>query len=113
MITMFKLIAQFVISGTVVVGATLVGQKIDQKWAGLLVAFPSWTIITFIFMSLNGKGLSLHEYLIASLIFMIPAAMFIASLLLFNRLNLWACLGCGLLIYLPCVFLTNRWLMIR
>lgn len=108
---MLKLIIQFVISGSVVVVATAIGQKVGQRWAGLLVAFPIWTILTYIFLNLSSKNISHHEYLISSLVFMIPAAIFIVSLLVFNRLNLWLSLVSGLVCYSITAFLINKWLM--
>ena len=48
---MLKIFLQFVISGLVVVCATALGQRVGQKWARLLVAFPIWTILTYIFLS--------------------------------------------------------------
>lgn len=106
-----KLIFQFLISGSVVVAATAIGQRVGQKWAGLLVAFPIWTILTYVFLVLGSKTSSYHEYLISSLVFMIPAAVFIASLLVLHRLNLWLSLVGGLVCYSLVAFAINRWLM--
>jgi hypothetical protein len=85
---------QFIISGSVVVAATAIGERVGQKWSGLLVAFPIWTILTYIFLSLNNKNVSHHEYLLASLVFMIPAAVFIVMLMmLHNQICGLACLA--------------------
>lgn len=82
-----KMIAQFIISGSVVVLATYIAPRFGQKWAGLLVAAPLLTLLTFIFLSIDSSSGSLREYLISALVFMIPAAVFIAMLLVLNRLN--------------------------
>ncbi|MEO6761226.1 MAG: hypothetical protein ABI220_02500 [Candidatus Saccharimonadales bacterium] len=85
---MLKTIIQFIISGSVVVAASYVAPKFGQKWAGLIVAAPLLTLMTFIFLSLNPASGSLHDYLASALLFMIPAAIFIACLLLLaNHLN--------------------------
>lgn len=85
---MYKMLAQFIISGSIVVLASYVSPKFGQKWAGLIVAAPLLTLLTFIFLSLDSRNGNLHEYLISAVIFMIPAAIFILCLLLFsNRLN--------------------------
>lgn len=88
MTTMFKIFLQFVISGSIVVGATYLASHVNQKWAGLLVAAPLLTLITYIFLSLNSSQGDLKQYLLSALLFMIPAALFIASLyVLSGRLN--------------------------
>jgi uncharacterized membrane protein (GlpM family) len=85
---MLKMIAQFIISGSVVVLASYISPKFGQKWAGLIVAAPLLTLLTFIFLSLDSRNNNLRDYLASALIFMIPAAIFIACLLLFsNRLH--------------------------
>jgi uncharacterized membrane protein (GlpM family) len=85
---MFKTTAQFIISGSIVVLANYVSPKLGQKWAGLIVAAPLLTLLTFIFLSMNPSSGSLQNYLTSALIFMVPAAGFIACLLLFStRLN--------------------------
>jgi uncharacterized membrane protein (GlpM family) len=76
------------ISGAIVVLASYVSPKFGQKWAGLIVAAPLMTLLTFIFLSLDSKNGSLREYLLSALVYMIPAAVFILCLFLFsNRLN--------------------------
>src|SRR3954462_10927047 len=85
---MIKMLCQFVISGSVVVLASYVAPRFGQKWAGLIVAAPLLTLLTFIFLSIDRSNGSLHDYLLSALIFMIPAAFFIACLLLFaDRMN--------------------------
>lgn len=108
---MLKLIFQFVISGSVVVAATAIGERVGQKWSGLLVAFPIWTILTFVFLSLNNKNVSHHEYLVASLVFMIPAAAYIVALIMLGKTNLWLSLGGGLVVYSTTAFFINKWVM--
>jgi len=84
-----QIILQFVIAGTIVVGATLISKSFDSKWAGLLVALPVMTILGFIFISINTTGTITQRYLLSALIFMIPAAVYILSLyLLFGRVSL-------------------------
>lgn len=110
-IIMLKLIFQFLISGSVVVAATAIGERVGQKWSGLLVAFPIWTILTYIFLSLNTKNVSHHEYLLASLVFMIPAAVYILVLMAFHKSNLWLSLIGGLVFYSAVAFMINKWFM--
>lgn len=95
---MLKALAQFIISGSVVVLAGYLSTKLGQKWAGLLVAAPLLTLLTFIFLSLDGSGGNLREYLASALVFMIPAAVFILALLVFSAhlnvmLNILVSLG--------------------
>lgn len=78
------IILQFLISGSVVVGATILATYIDSKWAGLLVALPIMTVLGFIFISLHNDAVTTQRYLISALIFMIPAAIYIASILLLH-----------------------------
>lgn len=110
---MLKLIFQFLISGSVVVAATAIGERAGQKWSGLLVAFPIWTILTYIFLSLNNKNVGHQEYLLASLVFMFPAAIYIGTLMIFNKSNPWLSLIAGLMVYSVSAFLINKWLMIH
>ncbi|MCK5107141.1 MAG: hypothetical protein KAQ83_00260 [Nanoarchaeota archaeon] len=80
---------QFLISGSVVVSATILSQYFDSKWSGLLVALPIMTLLGFIFISFNSNEVTTQRYLISALIFMIPAATYILSLyLLYGKLNL-------------------------
>jgi hypothetical protein len=78
---------------------------------GLLLAFPIWTILTYIFLSMSSKTTSHHEYLVSALVFMLPAAIFIISLLLLKSTNLWLSLAAGMVFYLIVAFLINKWLM--
>lgn len=88
------LIFQFIISGSIVVCATLISKNFDSKWSGLLVALPIMTILGYIFISLNTDNtdkIIAQRYLISALIFMIPAAIYILSLYLLNdKLPLYA-----------------------
>jgi len=85
----FQLILQFVISGAVVVGATLLSKHFDSKWAGLLVALPIMTILGFVFISTNTNFEVTQRYLQSALIFMIPAAIYILSIyLMLGKVNL-------------------------
>jgi uncharacterized membrane protein (GlpM family) len=95
-----KILFQFVISGLIVVLATYLSSKIGQKWAGLIVAAPLLTLLTFVFLSIDHSNGSLREYLASSLIFMIPAAAFILCLMLLSdRLNFIANIAASFCIY--------------
>ncbi|MCF7871997.1 hypothetical protein K9L97_03090 [Candidatus Woesearchaeota archaeon] len=84
-----QIILQFIISGAVVVGATLLSRTIDSKWSGLLVALPIMTILGLIFISMNPQLAVTQRYLLSALIFMIPAALYILSVyLLFGKVSL-------------------------
>ena len=85
----FQLSLQFILSGAVVVGATLLSKQIDSKWAGLLVALPIMTVLGFVFISLDSPNIAIQRYLISALVFMVPAAIYILSLyLLSSRISL-------------------------
>ena len=75
-----QLTLQFVLSGAVVVGASLIAKSMDAKWAGLLVALPVMTILGYIFIAMNNTPEVTHRYLVSALVFMIPAAIYIGSL---------------------------------
>jgi len=105
---MLKMLLQFVISGTIVVVATAVGQKVSQKWAGLIVALPLWTILVYVFLLLNNKTANHHEYLLSALVFMIPAAIFLTSLLALHRFNAYAGLAGGAILYAISALLVNK-----
>lgn len=81
---MLKIILQFILSGAVVVLASQLATKVDQKWAGLLVAAPLMTLLTFVVLSVGNSDTNLKDYLGAALVYMIPAAFFVASLLVFS-----------------------------
>lgn len=84
-----QIILYFVISGAVVVGATLISKSFDSKWAGLLVALPLMTLLGFVFISTNTDAIVTQRYLLSALLFMIPAAIYILSLyLLYSRVSL-------------------------
>ncbi|MFT4311200.1 MAG: hypothetical protein ACMXX7_01085 [Candidatus Woesearchaeota archaeon] len=90
-------VLQFIIAGIVVVGASLLSSYLDSKWAGLLVALPTMTLLGLIFISFNSTDIITKRYLLSSIIFMIPAAIYLISLyLLFGKVSL----GLNLLISL-------------
>lgn len=83
--SVINLIVQFVIAGLVVVGATLLAKHVDPKWSGLLVALPVMTIVALIFIQIGSSQYDVQKYLKSALLFMIPAAVYIASLLAINQ----------------------------
>lgn len=105
-----QIVLQFVLSGAVVVGATLLSKFIDSKWAGLLVALPTMTILGLIFISLNTTEAITQRYLISALIFMIPAAVYILSLyLLYGRCSLLTNFLVSIIPFGVAVFVIQRW----
>ncbi len=106
---MYKLVLQFVISGAVVVAATALAERLGQKWAGLLVALPLWTLLTYIFLSVNHPAANYRGYLTAAVVFMIPAAVFILCLLaLSGRAALWASLTASFAAYVVVAYAVSR-----
>jgi len=82
---------QFIISGGVVVGATLLAKNIDSKWAGLLVALPIMTLLGLVFISNNVDVVNTQKYLLSAILFMIPAALYLLSVyLMYGRMPLIA-----------------------
>jgi len=105
---MLKIILQFVISGTIVVLAGYLANKVGQRWAGLLVAAPLLTLITFVFLSIDSSTRSLQEYLSSALVYMIPAAVFIGMLYLLSpRLHVVATVSVSVVAYAAIVLITN------
>jgi uncharacterized membrane protein (GlpM family) len=85
----YQTILQFLLSGAVVVIATILSKSFDSKWAGLLVALPTMTILGLIFISINTTTTITQRYLLSALLFMIPAAVYILSVyMLFEKVNL-------------------------
>jgi uncharacterized membrane protein (GlpM family) len=108
MAIMFKIILQFIISGSIVVLATYLSPKIGQKWAGLIVAAPLLTLLTFIFLSVESSNTHLRDYLVAALIYMVPAAIFIGSLIIFSdRLHFIPNILVSFMFYAVCVFVVH------
>ena len=84
-----QILLQFILSGSVVVGATIIANSIDSKWSGLLVALPIMTILGLIFISTNNSTIVTERYLLSALLFMIPAAIYLLSTyLLMGKLSL-------------------------
>lgn len=79
---MLKLILQFLVSGGVVVAAGEFARRSNTKFAGLIVAMPLLTLLTFIFLVADKQKIDMHNYLMSALVFMVPAAVFIIGLLL-------------------------------
>jgi uncharacterized membrane protein (GlpM family) len=75
--TFLPLILKFVVGGLVVVGATLLTKYVNPKLAGLLVAAPLTTLITFAFISIENKVNTVQSFLISSVYFMIPSFLFL------------------------------------
>lgn len=105
MALMLKIVLQFVISGSIVVLATYLSPRVGQKWAGLLVAAPLLTLLTFIFLSIESADVSLKDYLVSALIYMVPAGAFITSLLIFSdKLHFVPNILVSFVVYAACIF---------
>ncbi|NCU38308.1 hypothetical protein EOL96_04610 [Candidatus Saccharibacteria bacterium] len=105
---MVKVLLQFIVSGAIVVAATYLAPRVGQKWAGLLVAAPLLTLLTFVFLSLNSPETNLKDYLAAALVYMVPAAIFIGSLfVLADKLHFIPNILVSFAIYALCVFLIH------
>ena len=104
-----KLLLQFVVSGSVVVGATLLAKHVDAKWAGLLVALPIMTILGYIFIQSSNSSADTIKYLQSALLFMIPAAIYIGSVLvLHNKVGAFAALLLAIIPFAVCTFIANK-----
>jgi uncharacterized membrane protein (GlpM family) len=84
-VNVLNLVMQFVVAGSVVVGATVLAKHVDPKWSGLLVALPIMTIVALLFIQIGASQEDVQKYLKSALIFMIPAAIYIASILAINQ----------------------------
>ena len=61
---MLEIIAQFMVSGSIVVIASYIAPRLGHKWAGLIVAAPLLTLLTFVFLSTDSNYGDLREYLL-------------------------------------------------
>ncbi len=108
-----KLLLQFVVSGGVVVGATLLARHVDAKWAGLLVALPIMTILGYIFIQSSNSSADTTKYLQSALIFMVPAAVYIGSvLILHSKIGAFAALLLAIIPFAICAFIANKFCLI-
>lgn len=106
---MLKIFLQFIISGFIVVLASYLANKIGQKWAGLLVAAPLLTLLTYVFLSMESSSTNYKEYLTSALIYMIPAAFFILSLLILStRFNYLVNIGISFCVFAIVVVIIQK-----
>jgi uncharacterized membrane protein (GlpM family) len=102
----FFLFLQFILSGSIVVGATLLAKHVDEKWAGLLVALPLLTLLGFIFMT---GDVDKSKYLLSAILFMIPAALYLISLLLLHsRMHIAYALAVSLIPLAIAIYVIQR-----
>ena len=102
------LLLEFIISGIIVVAATLVAKQVDPKWSGLIVAAPLLSLLTYFFLSYQKEAVAIKQYLLAALLFMVPAAVFLGSLYLFSgKVPLGLNLLIGALLFSVVVFLVQ------
>ena len=100
---------EFFIAGSIIVLARILAANIDPKWAGLIVALPIMTFMAYLLLLQNSTKEVVQKYLLSSIIFMIPAVIFLVSLyVLSKKVNTTTSIAISFMIFATSVFFIQK-----
>ena len=103
------LLLKFVIGGVVVAGTTVLTEQIDPRYGGILATAPIITTMALIFVYTEAGTSLTRDLALNSFYFIIPTALFLASLALFmDRTSFAASLGGAYAVWLISLLIINR-----
>src|SRR5512139_634797 len=103
------LLLKFVIGGVVVAGTTILTEQIDPKYGGILATAPIITTMALVFVYTEAGTSLTRDLALNSFYFIIPTALFLASLALFmNRTSFAASLVGACAVCLISLLVINR-----
>ncbi len=83
------LVITFLAGGSIVAGTTFLADSIDPKYGGILAVAPIITTVAFVFTGFGAGHERTQGLVQASLVFLVPTALFLAALyLLLDRFSL-------------------------
>ena len=104
-----SLLFKFIIGGIVVAGTTVLTEQIDPKYGGILATAPIITTMALIFVYTEAGTTLTRDLALNSFYFIIPTALFLASLaLLMKSTTFWASLGGAYTVWLISLLVINR-----
>jgi uncharacterized membrane protein (GlpM family) len=103
------LLFKFIIGGAIVAGTTVLTEQIDPKYGGILATAPIITTMALIFVYTEAGTSLTRDLALNSFYFIIPTALFLASLaLLMNRTSFATSLGGAYAVWLTSLLVINR-----
>jgi uncharacterized membrane protein (GlpM family) len=103
------LLLKFIIGGAVVAGTTVLTEQIDPRYGGILATAPIITTMALIFVYAETNATVTQQLALNSFFFIIPTALFLASLsLLMNRFCFIEGLGGAYGIWIGSLLIINQ-----
>jgi uncharacterized membrane protein (GlpM family) len=103
------LLLKFLVGGAVVAGTTVLTEQIDPRYGGILATAPIITTMALIFVYLETTAPTTQLLALNSFYFIIPTALFLASLsFLMSRFAFAPSLGGAYGVWLGSLLIINR-----
>lgn len=103
------LLLKFLVGGAVVAGTTVLTEQIDPRYGGILATAPITTTMALIFVYLETTAPTTQQLALNSFYFIIPTALFLASLsILMSRFAFAPSLGGAYAVWLGSLLIINR-----
>ena len=103
-----NMVLQFIIAGTVVVGATWLSRFIAPKWGALVAAAPHVLKLSIIFVLLETNTQLTQSMIVSAAWFLVPVFAFLGMVyFLISRTSLFYSLFAGYVVYFAMAFAIN------
>ena len=100
---------KFVMGGSIVVGVTMLAERVDPRYGGILAAAPMITTLAFLFTYSEAGRQTAQQLVIATFWFVIPTMVFLlAFYFLMSRFSLLVTLGGAYGIWIGATLVMNR-----
>jgi uncharacterized membrane protein (GlpM family) len=100
---------KFIIGGSIIVGVTMLAERVDPRYGGILAAAPMITTLAFLFTYSEAGRETTRQLVISTFWFVIPTMAFLlAFYLLMSRFSLLVTLGGAYGIWIGATLIVNR-----
>ena len=100
---------KFVMGGSIVVGVTMLAERVDPRYGGILAAAPMITTLAFLFTYSEAGRQTAQQLVITTFWFVIPTMVFLlAFYFLMSRFSLLVTLGGAYGIWIGATLVMNR-----
>ena len=100
---------KFIIGGSIIVGVTMLAERVDPRYGGILAAAPMITTLAFLFTYSEAGRETTRQLVISTFWFVIPTMGFLlAFYLLMSRFSLLVTLGGAYGIWIGATLIVNR-----
>jgi uncharacterized membrane protein (GlpM family) len=100
---------KFVMGGSIVVGVTMLAERVDPRYGGILAAAPMITTLAFLFTYSEAGRETTQQLVISTFWFVIPTMVFLlAFYFLMSRFSLLMTVGGAYGIWIGATLIMNR-----